>query len=298
MRLFLTALLLLPCMAFCQSVRDTLCIKDFEQKIAVSAFMSRNTIEVSDGNTDYSPNNPASIGAGITVKNTVLNFKYSFGIAPMVNKDQGKTKSLDVQLHKYTRNAVIDLYYQKYKGFYTGERRITLFPNIEVNQAGGEFTYVFNSKQFSAKAAFEQSEIQCVSAGSIIAGSNVFYSEIETGTDTIFPNNNIKNLQLGISGGYAYNWVINPKWLISGMLTTGINFGNNPTALKQGRIKAYPSMLFRGSAGYIEPGWGAYFSMLIHNKTTDTSGNNDIGLTSINMQIIFVKRFDSFKRKV
>lgn len=297
MRLFLTILLCIPALGFTQHRKDTLYINDFSQKIAISAFLSRNTLQISNNDTDYYPNNPASIGAGITVKNTVLNFKYSFGIAPMVNKEQGKTKALDIQLHKYMRNVVIDLYYQKYKGFYTGEKHYNLFPDMAVNQIGGEFTYVFNAKQFSAKAAFEQSEIQRISAGSFIAGVNVFHSEIDTAKDSILKNSHIKNLQFGISGGYAYNWVINQKWLVSGMLTAGINAGNSPSALKAGRINGYPSVLFRGAAGYIQPSWGTYFSLLIHNKTTDTSVNNEVGLTSVNMQLTFIKRFNSFSRK-
>lgn len=82
-----------------------------------------------------------------------MNFSSSFGILS-VEKNYGKTKSVDFQIHNYGGKFLIDLFCQKYQGFYNGKDSVTLYPETSVQMIGGELSYVFNHKRFSTKATF------------------------------------------------------------------------------------------------------------------------------------------------
>lgn len=75
--------------------------------------------------------------------------------------------------------------------------------------------YVFNNRRFSYPAAFTQSYTQKRSAGSLIAGANLVFGQLElgdstNGTELYLVTNG--HLSLGI--GYAYNFVLPHNWLI------------------------------------------------------------------------------------
>ena len=99
-----------------------------------------------------------------------------------------------------------------------------------VNVAG---YYVFNHRHFSYPAAFTQSYVQLRSAGSWLAGISYQGGSIET-TDELkerlpnAPDLYIHLGQLGIGGGYGYNWVPSKRWLIHlSMLPTFVVYNHN-----------------------------------------------------------------------
>ncbi|MDV6168591.1 DUF4421 family protein [Flavobacterium sp. DG1-102-2] len=278
-----------------QSV-DTTYIGQYPQKMMVKAFVSRNGIVIGHNDKDYSPNNPVRLGFGFSLKNTVVNLSSSFGIFP-AEKDYGDTKSVDFQIHNYGKKILVDLYYQKYKGFYNDNGNVTLYPSTSAQMIGGELTYVFNHKRFSTKAALEQTEKQLQSAGSFLLGGGAYHYRIRLEEAFGAGNSSVNNFQLGVNAGYGYSWVINEHWLLSGMATVGVNAGNEVDVLEDGKIKLYPTAFARGGAGYHKNDWGIGMSFLVNNKllyyTTDS-----FSLTSVNLQITYIKHFDSvFKRK-
>jgi hypothetical protein len=277
---------------------DTAYVATYAQKMMVTAFLSNNTIELLENKKYYKPNNPLNVGVGFLLRNTALNVRFQYGLIPIRSKEFGKTRSIDIQAHRYGRRFLLDLFFQKYKGFYEEKEAIALHPDISVRQIGAEGTYLFNGKKFSAKAAFEQSEKQLRSVGSFLLGGGIYWYKIAQGKDLSASDNTpIHNLQLGMNAGYAYSWVINDRWLMSGMATGGINFGNNPDLLKEGKIEAYPTAFARGSASYHKSDWAASFLFLINNKSVRSSLGNPLHLTSVNMQVSYVKNFNSFFKK-
>jgi hypothetical protein len=296
----ISACILLCCTALhlrAQKVADTTYVKAFPQNFSATLFVARNSIDIDRNEKTYSPNNPVNLGAGISLKNTVVNLKYSLSIPSMAGKGQGKgqgkTESRNFQLHNYRRYLVTDFFYQYYKGFYEGDKNINLYPNLMVTQTGLQVTYIVKGNRFSAKAAFEQSEIQVKSAGSLVWGANVFYTKANSGEEQWFNGNNItKNLQMGISAGYGYNKVIAEKWLLSGILTAGPNFGNSPDMLKKGHIKLYPALSFQASGGYHEKDWSVYASFIIHTKNLTPTGQTPTQLTSISTQLSLIRRLN------
>ena len=85
--------------------------------------------------------------------------------------------------------------------------------------------YLFNSKRFSYAAAYDQSVIQKRSAGTLMAGAMYYHSSVayDEGIDAdfiLFMNDigKIKQSQLSIGAGYAYNYVPCKGLLVSAMV--------------------------------------------------------------------------------
>ena len=84
--------------------------------------------------------------------------------------------------------------------------------------------YIFNHKKFSYAAAYNQKTIQVRSAGSPLMGLMGYYADFDyadkRNAETIYWMDGIGRLrqyQLAIGGGYAYNFVPAKGWLISAM---------------------------------------------------------------------------------
>lgn len=278
---------------------DTAYVATYEKKMMLAGFVANNSIQVQAGDKQYSPNNPMSVGAGFLLHHTVLNLRFGYGFIPIKGKEYGKTRSVDFQVHRYGRRFLLDLFYREYNGYYREEKEIiTLYPNLSVRQIGAEGTYIFNRRRFSAKAAFEQSEKQVRSAGSPLLGGGMYWHEIELDKNMPLPEHDpIDNFQLGLNAGYAYSWVIGRHWLLSGAATVGANFGNEPELLKDGKIKVYPTVFARGVASYHRSDWALSLSLLIHNKSVYLRDGDMLSLTSLNVQLGYVKHFDSFTKK-
>ena len=293
--LFIFAIILIAYTGYGQAKTDTTYIEKYDKKMSVMAFLSRSSIEIDQNDKSFQPNSPMKIGLGLAIKNTVLNISYGAAITQTSNKDHGKTKALDFQLHQYGRYFVLDLFYQKYKGFYNDDNGVSLYPNTTVQITGAEGTYIFKGNKLSAKAAFQQSEKQLKSVGSFVLGGGIYNFRIKEVND-LFPweNNNINNLQLGASAGYAYSWVINEHWLLSGIATVGANFGNETHLLEKGNVKIYPAVFTRGSFGYHKNDWAVNFSFLINNKSLYVDEEDSFNISSLNMQISFVQHLDNF----
>jgi hypothetical protein len=279
---------------------DSTYIKSYPQKMWITGYVSTNSFLLGYENNNFTPNYPINAGVGIGIRNTMVNLSVGHSILPLKGSKYGKTKSLDFQLHNYGRYLLVDAYYQKYKGFYTeNNKEIKLFPDLSVQQIGAEATYIFNGDQFSAKAAFEQSEKQMLSAGSFLMGGGAYWHRIITGPEIMTKNNDLafENLQLGVNIGYAYSWRIDNNWLVTGMASVGSNFGNEIEALKNSKIKIYPTALARASSTYQKNDWSVSFSFLINNKLIYSQSGNSFSLTSLNMQLAYVKQLDHIFRK-
>lgn len=279
---------------------DSAYVTAYHKKMWVTGYVSTSTLQLNSDNTAFVPNSPINAGVGLGIRNTMINFLLGHSIIPLKGSDYGKTKSTDLQIHNYGRHYVIDLYYQKYKGFYTEDKKIiNLFPDLSVQQIGAEGTYIFNGNKFSAKAAFEQSEKQKASVGSFLLGGGAYWHRVVQILDNeINDRKPFNNLQLGVNGGYAYSWVVDKHWLLTGMATIGANFGNEMTALKDGKIKIYPTALARAASTYHRDDWSLSFSMLINNKVVYPKAGSTFDITALSMQLSYVKQIDGIFKKM
>lgn len=157
----------------CFSQVDSTYIRSFSQELSLKVyFIDKYTLlSLKSGNDSdeitYEPNSPYGIGLGFSYKGYSLSGAYGFGF--MRDKRKGKTKAADFQYHYYGRKFVMDLYFQKYRRFFTeSNEKYKLFPDIRLKQYGCFSQYVFNGNKFSYEAAFDQNKKQLKSSGSFL----------------------------------------------------------------------------------------------------------------------------------
>ena len=255
-------------------------------------FVARNSIIINRDGKEYEPNTPLSLGAGFAIRNTIFNFRFRLPVFTPNEDKYGETEALDIQIHHFGKQFLYDVFFQRYEGFYLDDREIEIIPDMMVQQIGFEITYLFNGKKFSSKAAFEQNELQLRSAGSLALGGGIYYYDMDLGTDSLTGKQpDFNNLILGINLGYAYTWVLNSHWLMTGIASVGAGFGNETDELGDGNIKVLPITFARGAIGYHRSGWGIDFSFLIHSKKLHYS-EGSLDLTGTNFQIAFIKHIN------
>ncbi|MFW0738976.1 DUF4421 family protein [Flavobacterium sp. T12S277] len=289
---------------FCIAQTDTTYIKPFENKASVRTYLSMKFISLQqETNGDikkFMPNTPMNLGLGISIKNTIIDFSYGQGLSFMKDKEKGRTKALDFQIHNYGRKFIIDLFVQKYRGFYIADdagKNVQLYPDLKIQQYGAFGQYVFNNKKFSYKAAFMQNEKQLKSAGSFLLGGGVYFSKINSDSSFVYKSKNaLRNFQFGVSGGYAYTWAISKKWYTSGSATIGVNVGTERiNDFGKQRIEVYPTFFPRIAFGYNKEKWSlglSYINNVIFSSFSDDNKSN-IGLSSGNFQIGAIWRLNT-----
>ncbi|WP_315189341.1 DUF4421 family protein [Capnocytophaga sputigena] len=255
----LRALLLIflwgSCLLSYAQERDTTYIQPYSQEIWLRAYTPTKMLILTQGKKAYSPNYPFSLGVGIGLRKILgLNILYAQNLFRLKNKTNLKTRSIDIQAHKYGKRILIDAYYQDYTGFYIdrGKGSYTLFPTLSTQQIGVESTYVWRADKFSARAAFEQSECQVKSAGSLLFGSGFYWHRTFMG---------------------------------------GLNFGNQMDVLQDFNIKIYPTSITRFSFVYLKDDWTVALSGIFNNKSVYPMDSKPIRLITPSIQLSFTKHF-------
>lgn len=292
----------------------------FPGSIPVRLFTSqkytRFTLESNQAKSlSYWPNTTFNLGVGATYHNFTLNLAYGFGFVNH-NLQKGNTKYLDLQGHFYLPKWVTDFEGQLYKGFhlskgfiaepgkyyYRGDMKITLF--------GLSQYYIFNSKRFSYRAPFLQNEWQKKSAGTLLAGAEVYYGVVQADSSLIphtlqeqYPQSNLNKINyfsIGPGIGYAYTLVLLHHIFFTGSLTGDLNFSfanehleNNSTS----HFSLNPVTRFRVATGYNGRSWNISANWIADNlpfkSVTDQSSYH---FNTGNYRIIIAKRFNSGPR--
>ncbi|GJH40868.1 hypothetical protein RCZ04_14180 [Capnocytophaga sp. HP1101] len=279
-------------MSFAQE-RDTTYIQPYPQEIWLRAYTPTKMLVLTQGGETYSPNYPFSLGVGIGLRKILgLNILYAQDLFRLKNSTNLSTRSIDIQAHKYGKRVLIDAY--DYTGFYIdrGKGNYDLFPTLSTQQIGVESTYVWRADKFSARAAFEQSERQVKSAGSLLFGSGFYWHRIEPDAKTENVSTEaFENFQIGVHVGYGYSWVASEHWLLTGTFIGGLNFGNQMDVLQNFNIKVYPTSMTRFSFVYLKNDWAIALSGIFNNKSVYPTDSKPIRLITPSLQLSFTKHF-------
>lgn len=175
----------------------------------------------------FNPNNDFKLGAGFYLFD--LTFEVSFSV-PIAVRDEaiyGKSKSTDLQINMLTKSVGLDLYFQKYSGFYKDDGRVKIppgeaypqRPDIITRNVGLSVFYVWNNKKFSIRSSYNYADRQKKSAGSFIlygtinsftlAGDSAILStsnqrELGNGSDFV----RLRYTSFSLAPGYSYNLVL------------------------------------------------------------------------------------------
>nr|WP_314289985.1 DUF4421 family protein [uncultured Capnocytophaga sp.] len=281
--------------------RDSTYIQPYPQEMWLRTYTPTKMLILIQDKKTYSPNYPFSLGVGVGLRKILgVNLLYAQNLFLLKNDTNLKTRSLDLQAHKYGKRILIDAYYQDYTGFYinNGKGNYTLFPTLSTQQIGLESTYVWRADKFSARAAFEQSERQVKSAGSLLFGSGFYWHRIEPDAkNESVSNEAFENFQIGFHGGYAYSWVASQHWLITGSFIAGVNFGNQINTLQNLNIKIYPTTTARFSFVYLKNDWTIALSGIFNNNSIYPINNKPIRIIVPNIQLSFTKHI-YFKKRI
>lgn len=126
-------------------------------------------------------------------------------------------------------------------GDFNGGKRINL-PYNDIKQEAIQFdvSYIFNNRRYSQVAGYAYSKYQLRSAGSWLLGVAIVHQN-NTLDFTNLPDEMKSYLPLdtqllkmkcqdySITGGYGYNWVFHPKWLVNIMITPSIGYRHSYT---------------------------------------------------------------------
>lgn len=199
---------------------------------------------------DYLPNERMLFGLGANHGILGINIGINF---PFINSDDekyGTTDYLNLTTRILTRKIYMDLLFQYYKGYYLANSyemlkgwpdadTFMLRPDLGVFSIGINGHYIFNNERFSYRAGFLQNEWQKKSAGSLLAGGEIYYHIIH-GDSSMVPDGlkygsfyegqhfrRIDIFSIGPMIGYAHTFVLKQHWFLSLSFAASLALGSS-----------------------------------------------------------------------
>ena len=185
----------------------------------------------------FKPNNTASLGFGVYLFEVVCELTFAIPVNERQEQIFGASKARDLQLNILTKSWGVDVYHQKYSGFYRDDMQS---PGIINGQSRSDITsrnygvsglYAFNNKKFSLRSSYNYAERQLKSKGSfILYGTiNSFKTDADsalltqTSRASLSESSGVEDLKcttLSVAPGYSYNFVVK-KFFANATLTVG-----------------------------------------------------------------------------
>ncbi len=254
---FVWLLLSIPMLAFSQdavtlspsthgrdSLRDTN-IKRFPDHFFIYPVIKQRslTFELEKRSTGdlltFRPNNTFSFGVG-----TYL-FELGFELVVAIPLDEksksifGESKARDIQLNVLGKTFGVDLFYQKYSGFYITDNGnepasgmpYPQRPDIISRNFGMTANYVFNNQKFSFRSVYNFAERQLYSKGSFLLFSGISSFKLSADSSILTPEHeanfgeevsfeNLRYTTFSIAPGYTYS-LIYKNFFLNGTLAFG-----------------------------------------------------------------------------
>lgn len=275
---------------------DSVYVRSFERPLSVRIYTQSKILNLDyeygeDKEKSFVSNTPLNIGFGLGWKKTMISG--SITISQLRDKSKGRTTSFDFQYRYYGQKLIGDIIIQRYKGLYNDNPPHLIYPNLRVNRYGLAGHYIFNNKKFSYSAVFDNTALQRNSAGSFHLGGMALYTKVNADSAFLFKDDyKQKNIQFGISGGYAYTWVWKRNYYLTGSLSVGVNLGiDDIPGLHNKKIGVYPSLYSRIATGYNAKAWTLSLSAFIFGSELYRRGDDKLNLMSADIQLTYVRRF-------
>lgn len=211
-------------------------------------FHAKGTVNGDKSKADLHTSHKTTMSIGVSYRG----ISASLAINPA--KMKGIYKDYELNLNYYSNRITLDFSYQRSKTLAGDTYRGDNLQPLEsgditmklVNLAG---YYIFNNRKFSYSAPFTQSFIQRRSAGSWLAGISYQGGSIKTSEELKAKNPDAPDVRIelnniGIGGGYGYNWVIGKQWLVHFSMFPAFVVYNHNNFTVNGERKAAKSMRF------------------------------------------------------
>lgn len=297
---------------------DSSYYKTFPNSLTLRFYFSKKYANLyfqpTDGskNLQYRANTKLNMGIGFTYHNFSLNGALGFGFLNNNQDEKGKTKSLDLQLHLYPTGWTGDLLAVHYKGLYAYPKDYAsntpnvyyYRPDITFNLFGLSAYRVVNSNKFSYRAAMTQNEWQKKSAGSLLYGGGIYYSEF-SGDSSIIPSKLAPSfLQAGVTNfhfvtvgpgvGYAFTLVAAQHFFFMGSViaNANINFSTDEAGgAKKNKVSFEPGAVGKAAIGYNGNVWDVSMNWAGNAfLTKEPVASKTNFLSTGNFRLIFAKK--------
>ncbi len=260
----------------------------------------------------YIPNTSLTMGVGVTYQSISVNLGYGFGFLNTDN-NKGKTHYLDLQSHIYGRKWTIDLLAQLYKGYYLTPKGLAasnpqgyyVRPDLRIRLFGASAYHLLNADRFSYRAAHLQNEKQRRSAGSILIGAEIYYGVIKADSSLVpsvlsenYGQKGIRRvdfIKLGPGIGYAYTFVINNDFFLTGSLCASLTLDysyQHGSPSKAEKFEVNKGFIYRIVAGYDKNNWNINLALVGNQLGVAAATTKDKYLLSTgNFRLTFARRF-------
>lgn len=263
----------------------------------------------------YKSNRPFGFGMGVYLFEIAAEITFSIPVEEKQKDLYGESKARDLQLNILGKQWGLDLYHQKYKGFYIDDPADNVpantpfpqRPDIETRNVGLTGNYVFSNKKFSFRSAYNFAERQLHSAGSFLLFSSLTWFKAqgdsailgeqyaaEFGGDSHIMQ--IKSTTFAVAPGYTYS-LIQRGFFLNGTLAIGPAHNWLFYRLEDGStkndIKFSGFITARIALGYSGDRFFGGLSFVTQNHTAQF---DDVKLTSSTgtFKILFGYRFKEF----
>ncbi len=312
-------------------VYDTNYISSYRYRLTTRVYVSQKytvfTLPTDDGNFMlFRPNNTFNQGVGWTYRGFSINL--GFGL-PGINgnsSQRGKSSWLDCQMHMYGRRNTIDVFLQRYQGYYIGQGKLPGYEGyyndeaIKVRTFGGIYTHIHNWKRYSFRFGATQDEFQKRSSGSLLYGMTVLYSLVKkddegiahpgiAGLSRYSEVGRINTWNIGPHIGYGYNWIFLKRWYLGAAVNMAATLSlyqenkgmgsPNPEPgpyLTGTHADIAPSAIGRLAAGYNSDSWGVAFYYVHHTHLNRSYIGQYTSGSVGNYRVNFIYRFAPGKK--
>lgn len=187
----------------------------------------------------YKPNNTYNLGLGVYLFEVGLEFGFAIPLRKQSIERFGDSKVRDIHLNGLAKRWGVDIFYQRYSGFYIVDNENEPMANqpfpqrsdIETQNFGVTGHYVFNHQKFSFRSAYNFSERQLYSRGSFLLFAAINTFRVAADSSIVKHNRQIdfgeavdftrlRYTTLSIAPGYTYNLTYNHFFL-----NTTLTFG-------------------------------------------------------------------------
>ena len=187
----------------------------------------------------YKSNSPYSLGLGTYIFEVALEFTVAIPLAEKSKEIYGPSDARDIQVTLFTKKWGLDMFRQKYSGFYIDDPSLKMPDNTPYPQradivsknTGVTWSYIFNHKRFSLRSTNNFADRQIKSAGSFILFTTIAGFKT-TGDSSIVGDayrdyfgvdakvQQIKSTSFSIVPGYTYN-LVHKGFFLTGTLGIG-----------------------------------------------------------------------------
>jgi len=187
----------------------------------------------------YRSNRPFGFGVGVYLFEITAELTFAIPVDEKQKDIYGESKARDLQLNMLGKQWGLDVYDQKYKGFYVDDPSIKIIlgraypqrPDIITDNLGFTGNYVFNNKRFSYRSAYNFADRQLHSAGSFLLYTSIARFKAQGDSAILgtryaseFGNDSgilqVKSTTFAIAPGYSYSFV-KKGFFINGTLAVG-----------------------------------------------------------------------------